>query len=246
LQTVERAMGILLAFTASDRSLGVSEIARSLDLPKSAVHRILGSLLKTGFVERDEPGGRYRLGPRAIDLGMAAMGTQDVRAMALPIMQDLSLKTGETVTLSMLIGRERVYVGQVEGSKTVRMTVRVGARFPLYAGASGRAILAALPQPEQDAYLDSVPLRPLTPDTITSRPGLERELKTVREAGYASSSGERDPWAAAVAAPLVTARGRVLGSVSVCGPRQRFGRAEVDEYGRAVAAAAALISAQLG
>jgi DNA-binding IclR family transcriptional regulator len=246
MQTVERAMGILLTLTRGDRGLGVSEIARSLNLPKSAVHRILGSLVKTGFVEKEEPGARYRLGLRAIDLGMVAMGTPDVRALALPVMQDLSRRTGETVTLSMLIGRERVYVSQVEGPKTVRMTVRVGARFPLYAGASGRAILSALPQAERDAYLESVALRPLTPDTITSRQRLEKEIRHVREAGYASSAGERDPWAAAVAAALVTARGRVLGSISVCGPRQRFGTAEVEEYGRMVAGAAAGLSEQIG
>lgn len=239
-------MGILLAFTEGDRPMGVSEIARSLDLPKSAVHRILASLVKTGFVEKAEPGARYRLGPRAIDLGMVALGPPDVRAVALPVMQELSRQTGETVTLSMLIGRERVYVSQVEGPKTVRMTVKVGARFPLYAGASGRAILAALPQAERDAYLESVPLKPLTDSTITSRPRLEKELRRACELGYAASSGERDPWAAAVAAPLVTARGRVLGSISVCGPRQRFGAKEVAAYGKTVAAAAAGLSQQIG
>lgn len=242
MQTVERAMGILLAFTRGDRALGVSEIARSLDLPKSAVHRILGTLIKTGFIEREELGGRYRLGPHAIDLGMVAMGTPDVRALALPVMQDLSRRTQETVTLSMLVGRERVYVSQVEGPQAVRMTVKVGARFPLYAGASGRAILAALPQGECDAYLASTSLRALTPATITARAQLEREIVRSREVGYAASAGERDPWAASVAAPVSTAGGRVLGSISVCGPKQRFGDAEFEAFGRQVADAAVALS----
>jgi IclR family transcriptional regulator, acetate operon repressor len=245
MQTVERAMGILLTFTEGDGSLGVSEIARSLDLPKSAVHRILGTLIKTGFVEREEPSGRYRLGPRAIDLGMAAMGTPEVRAMALPVMQDLSRRTQETVTLSLLVGSERMYVSQVESPRTVRMTVKVGARFPLYAGASGRAILAALPEDERGAYLASTRLRALTPATITSREQLEREILRTREAGYAESAGERDPWAASVAAPVGTSRGRVLGSISVCGPKQRFGPAEFETYGRQVAEAAATLSRRI-
>lgn len=239
-------MGILMAFKEGDRVLGISEIARSLELPKSAVHRILGSLIKTGFVEKDLPSGRYRLGPRAIDLGMVAIGTPDVRAIALPMMQELSRKTEETVTLSMLVGRERVYVSQVEGPQTIRMTVKVGARFPLYAGASGRAILAVLSQPERDAYLDAIVLKPLTPDTITSRAKLETEIKRVRKHGYAASAGERDPWAAAVAAPLVTTRGRVLGSMSVCGPKQRFGPKEFRDYGQAVIEAASTLSHQIG
>lgn len=245
MQTVERALGILVAFTEKDGPLGVSEIARTLDLPKSAVHRILGTLTNTGFVERDEPGGRYRLGPRAIDLGMVAMGTADVRAIALPIMQDVSRRTGETVTMSMLVGHERVYVSQVESANQVRMTVRVGARYPLYAGASGRAILAAFADSEREAYLGSVELRPLTDRTIVSRAQLERELQRARDLGYSASAGERDPWAAAVAAAVVTNRGRVLGSLSVCGPRARFGRREVEAYGAEVRSAAAAVGAAL-
>ena len=246
MQTVERALAVLLAFTEGDRVLGVSDLARSLGLPKSAVHRVLATLVKVGFVERDEPTGRYRLGPRAIDLGMVAMGTADIRAMALPIMQELSRRTSETVTLSMLVGRERVYVSQVEGPNTIRMTVRVGARYPLYAGASGRAILAALPAAERDAYLASTELKALTEDTITAVPRLLKEVSRVQELGYAQSAGERDPWAAAVAAPLVTSRGRVVGSISVCGPRQRFGPDEVRTYGGAVVEAAAALSAGIG
>lgn len=245
MQALERALGVLLAFTKGDRGLGVSEIARSLEMPKSAVHRILASLVKTGFVERDDSAPLYRLGPRAIDLGMAAMGTPDIRSVALPVMQELSRQTGETVTLSMLIGRERVYVSQVEGPQPVRMTVKVGARFPLYAGASGRAILTAMLEVERAGYLDAVPLTPLTPDTITSRSRLEKEIREARERGYSASAGERDPWAAAVAAPLMTSRGRVLGSISVCGPRQRLGAVQVAEYGRAVSAAASDLMSQI-
>jgi DNA-binding IclR family transcriptional regulator len=245
MQTVERAMAVLSVIGAEKAPLGVTEIARSLDLPKSAVHRTLGTLVDTGFVEKDDESSRYCLGPRAIDLGMAAIGNPDIRVAAVPVLEQLTEGTQETTTLSVLVGRHRLYVSQIEAPRTVRMTVKVGVRFPLYAGASGKAILSFLPASRREAYLAGVALEPLTPDTITSREQLEQEIERVREAGYAVSFGERDRWAAAVAAPVVTSHGTVVGSISVCGPRARFGADEIARYGGAVVEAAHLLSEQI-
>jgi DNA-binding IclR family transcriptional regulator len=244
MRTVERALNVLLAFTEDEQVLGVSEIARQLGLPKSAVHRSLSSLVTMGFVERDGLTSRYRLGPKAVDLGMVAIGTPVTRTAALEVMQDLSRTTRETVTLSTRVGMERMYVSQVEGPRTVRMTVRIGSRCPLYAGASGRAILSFLPDDELEAYLASTSLTPITPDTIVDTAQLREEVSRVRELGYAASVGERDPWAAAVAAPIVAPNGRVVEAISICGPRQRFAE-QVAEYGNAVVAAAVTLSSQL-
>ena len=167
-------------------------------------------------------------------------------AATLPVMQELSRDTRETVTLSTRIGNERVYIGQVVGPRTVHMEVKIGARWPLYAGASGRAILSFLPQSDREAYLDLVILEPLTPDTIASREELAEEIMRVRKLGYAASAGERDPWAAAVAAPIITRRGRVVEAISVCGPRQRFGPEQVRRCGQAVVRAAKLMADQIG
>jgi len=246
LQTVERAMDVLSVIAAERKPLGVTEIARSLDFPKSAVHRTLGTLLTTGFVEKDEESSRYSLGPRAVDLGLAAIGNPDIRVAAVPVLEQLTQETRETTTLSVLVGSFRVYVLQVEAPRTVRMKVKLGVRFPLYAGASGKAILSFLPESRRAAYLSSVKLDPLTPDTITSRERLEQEIECVRETGYAVSSGERDAWAAAVAAPIATTDGAVVGSMSVCGPRPRFTPIEIAEYGRAVVEAASQLAGRIG
>jgi DNA-binding IclR family transcriptional regulator len=245
MQTVERAMSVLSVIATENKQLGVTEIARYLDLPKSAVHRTLGTLVEGGFVEKDEASSRYYLGPKAIDLAMAAIGNPEIRVAAVPIMEQLTRETNETTTLSILVGRHRVYVNQIEGPRTVRMTVKIGARLPLYAGASGKAILSFLPELARSAYLDDVELEQMTADTITSRERLEREIEHVRATGYAVSFGERDPWAAAVAAPIATAEGSVVGSMSVCGPRQRFSLNESTAYGDAVVEAALLLSQQV-
>lgn len=239
-------MDVLSVIAAERKPLGVTEIARSLDFPKSAVHRTLGTLVVTGFVEKDGESNRYYLGPRAVDLGLAAIGNPDIRVAAMPILEQLTQKTRETTTLSVLVASYRVYVLQVEAPRTVRMNVKLGVRFPLYAGASGKAILSFLPESRRVAYLSTVELNPLTPDTITSRDRLEEEIECVRETGYAMSFGERDAWAAAVAAPITTTGGAVVGSMSVCGPRPRFTPSEIAEHAGAVIEATALLAERIG
>ena len=245
MRSVERVAGVLATFTTGEQVLGVTEIARRLSLPKSAVHRILDALVRAGLVAREPLSSGYRLGFAALQVGLAAMGTSDPRVVALPVMQDLVDRTAETATLSVLVGLERTYLAEIEGPQVVRMTVGLGGRQPLYAGASGRAILAYFSEEELSAYLSTVQLRALTEATPTRQPDLLAALERVRDLGYASSVGERDPSAAAVAAPIFASGRRVMGSVSICGPQSRFLPSVVRSHGQAVAEASRIISAAL-
>lgn len=244
MQSVERISSILLSFTSGEQVLGVTEIARRLNLPKSAVYRSLDSLVWTGLVARDSSSPRYRLGPKAIELGLAAIGARDLRTIALPQMQRLVDETSETATLSLAVGHERVYAAQIEGPQVVRMTVSIGPHFPLYAGASGRAILAFLSDAARRAYLETYTLTRLTDATLSEPDELEGALEEVRANGYAASRGERDPAAAAVAAPIFGPLERVIGSLSICGPITRFGQEQIERYGPLVRTAALSLSEQ--
>lgn len=245
MESAERVSNVLLAFSSGEPVLGVADIARRLGIPKSAVHRTLTALCRTGLVRQDPATAKYRLGLRAVDLGLAALDHGDIRAAALPILRELTGRTGETTTLSLLAGRERFYAAQVESPQEVRMTVEVGLRCPLYAGASGRAILAHVAESELEEYLRSVTLAPLTEHTITTAAALRHELQRVRERGYAASRGERDPWAAAVAAPFRDRDGRVAGCLSICGPTSRFEAGSMAEYGALVQGAAGRLTGEL-
>src|SRR5262245_45638548 len=110
-QTVVRTARVLGAFTETPTAR-VSDLARRLGLPKTVVHRTLVSLTTTGLLTQDPASRVYRLGPEAVALGHAAVESPGALAAARPIMQELRNQTGETVTLSLLIGRERVYVAQ--------------------------------------------------------------------------------------------------------------------------------------
>ena len=226
------------------RDLGVTEVADELDLSKAVVHRILSSLRAKEYVELDDRTRRYRLGPRILTLGLTYLDRLDVRELARDAMHELVRRTDETATLSVRVGWTRVYVDQVTPVRDIKMVVQLATAHPLHAGASSKAFLAFLPSQEQDAYL-ARPLERITQQTLTSHGKLRRELAEIRARGYASSFGERQDGAGAVAAPLLSHDQSAAAVISVCGPVERF-RAEADACAEALLEVTAEVSARLG
>ncbi|MFV2198562.1 IclR family transcriptional regulator [Nocardiopsis sp. LOL_012] len=244
--TVERAADILVLFAEADSpTLGVTEIAERLGTSKAAVHRILASLRSRDLVHLDEESHRYSLGTTAMRLGAAYQERLDIRQVAAAELRSLSQRTGETTTLSVRTGDTRVYIDQVTPQREVIMTVSLGVRYPLHAGSSSKVLLAFLPEDEREAYLGREPLGPLTGETMVDTYELRRELDRIREAGYATSFGERQAGAASTAAPLLNHRGLPLAAISVCGPRERF-MAEAEACSQALVETAGRISRRLG
>ena len=227
-------------------TLGVSTIARELGLPKAVAHRILKELVADSFLTFNEETKRYRLGSGALAVGLAALRALDVPDIARRYLVRLVRDSGETATLSVRQGWTRVYIDQVLSPHEVRMSVSLGTSHALHSGSSSKAILAALPDAEVEDYLDHHPLDAVTSATITSTAKLRSELGRVRRLGYAVSMGERQNGAGSVAAPVRYATGQVFGSISLCGPQNRFTPEVCAAHGALVAAAAAEISAELG
>lgn len=244
---IERALQIVFAVAASrEPDIGVSELARTLGLSKAVVHRVLRTLVAADFFSLDERTRRYRLGPGAVSVGLAAMAQMEVPKVAQPHLEQLVARTQETATLSARYGRNRMYLAQVLSPQEIRMSVQLGKLYPLHAGSSSKAILAALSDTEVEGYLAEVALDELTPITIHDPEALREEVRRVRETGFSVSRGERQPGAGSVGAPIFDATGRVYGSISVCGPVQRFGGGDPATFGPLVRDTARQISRELG
>lgn len=227
-------------------TLGVSTIARELDLPKAVAHRILKEFTAAGFLVFDEDTKQYRLGGGALTLGLAALRSLDVPKVARPHLERMVARTGETATLSVRNGWVRVYIDQVLSPHEIKMSVSLGTSHPLHAGSSSKAILAHLATDEVDRYVAEHELAALTDLTITDAAALRTELARVRQVGYAVSLGERQAGAGSVAAPIHRASNEVFGSISLCGPKDRFGPEVLPGHTALVVETAALISAELG
>jgi DNA-binding IclR family transcriptional regulator len=243
---VERAMDVLLLFGRSGTpDLGVTEIAQELGITKGAVHRVLTALRSRRLVSADPATRRYALGPAAVALGRAYLARTDLRLLAAPELRRLADECGETATLSVRRGHTRLYVDQMVPASELRIEVSLGTPYPLHAGASSKAILAFLSDDEVDAYLLQGNLEALTARTVVNTAALRKEIALIRKRGYATSVGERQEGAAAVAAPVLDHDGCVIGVLSLAGPQTRF-RHRLTECASNVVASAERLSQEFG
>jgi DNA-binding IclR family transcriptional regulator len=243
-KALAHAIDVLEAIAAR-REQGVSEIARETGLSKSAVFNILATFEAHRLVTRDAHTARYRLGWRLYELGAELLQSHDLAPRARPFVQRLSVETHETVLLGILDRDGVTYVDRYEADRAIRMVARPGRQAPLHATASGKVLLAHLDDVELEHRLAD-DLRAYTPKTITDPSRLHAELEKVRRTGYALCDREHEPELISVSVPVRDYTGDVVAALTLAAPVTRFGRAERQRALRAVRAAAAGLSAELG
>ncbi len=216
-RAVERALDILLVFT-EHTSLGLTEIADKVGLHKSTVHRLLASLEGKGFLIRDAATEKYRLGFRVWELSAQLAGqTDDPGTLLLSEMERLRDAVGETISLYLREGNERIRIQAVQSHQAIRRVAPLGARLPLYVGASSKVLLAFA----DDEVRDRVMQDESWPASIHNGSFLG-QLADIRRLGYATSIEEREPGAAAVAAPIFGTSGKLVAALAVSGPSNRL------------------------
>ncbi|OWL96121.1 IclR family transcriptional regulator [Deinococcus indicus] len=249
-RTLERGLGVLWAL-AGLREATLSQVARAAGLSPSTASRLLETLRQQGFADWDEVSGLYRVGLRAYQVGMAFDAAQALTGAAAAEMRALVAQLGESVNLAVLrphgeTGLEAAYVYQVEGPQLVRMFTRVGAGAPLHASGVGKVLLAPRDPAEVRAALETAPLVPFTPHTLTTPAAVLDALARVREQGYALDDQERELGVRCVAVPVRGADGGVAAALSVSAPTSRLTPADVPRFLAAAQGAAARIGARLG
>jgi DNA-binding IclR family transcriptional regulator len=225
----------------------LGEIAGGVGMHPSTAHRVLAHLVEDGLVRHDPVRGRYGLGLEFLRLAWKAVGHEALRDVALPHLRELSADTGETALFGLYepARQQMLFVAAVESAHAIRHVRPLHEWLPIHGGATGRAILAFLPENERRGVLTG-PLPAVTKSTITDRATLEQVLDEVRGRGYAVSSGERAVGGVGVAAPVLAGDGRVLGAVGVGIPEQRFRAADERQLARRVMAAAAAVARDAG
>ena len=231
-RAVERAMDILLCFTERSE-WAMTEIAEKVGLHKSTVHRMLATLEDKGFVARHQASERYRLGMRVWELSAHLSSSDDPAVRLLPEMERLRDLVGETVSLYIRDGNERIRIQAVQSSQAVRRVANVGVRLPLYVGASSKVLVAFADEETQRLVMED----PSWPASI-DRVQYAEQLEHIRRTGYATSIEEREPGAAAVAAPILNRAGKLAAALSVSGPSGRLTLESMREHAPAIIEAA--------
>ena len=217
-QSLERAFAILDAVAL--RPAGVTALAERLDLPKSTVARLLGSLEQLGAVERVD-GRRWRVGPGVAALTETASPERSLAALARPELAGLVRSLGEEAGLALPDGYEALYVAQVECDRPVQVRDWTGTRAPLHAVPSGLVFLADWPASAVGGYI-AHGLAGLTPQTVIDPEQLRARLEDVRRSGYAWGLEEFAEGINSVAAPVRDASGNTVAAIHAHGPAYRF------------------------
>lgn len=222
IQSVDKALEILCCFSIDEPEQGVSELALKLSMYKSTIYRILKTLEERGFVIQNVANQKYRLGFKLFYLGAAVISKLVVRDVALPLMQELSDKTKETVTLNIVDDDYRVCIEKVESTEAVRNFVQLGGRNPLYLAGSGKLLLAYLHEREIERIITGKDLGSTVLGKRILGNDLREELALIRQQGYAVSHSERNIGSSSVAAPIRNHEGKVIAGISISGPESRF------------------------
>jgi len=197
-QVIARAAEICRELATATDGLVTAELVERVGLSRPTVYRILRALMDEDFVRLVAPG-RYAIGPAFLVIGGATYGglRHDMR----PFMKELSNELGETIDLAVLDHGEALFVDQFVAVQGLRVVAHMGARLPLHCTASGKALLAALSPHEIERELPEK-LEAYTPNTVTHRASLFRELEQVRGTGIAYDHEEYVMGVCAVATPV--------------------------------------------
>jgi IclR family transcriptional regulator, acetate operon repressor len=217
-----RALEVLEALARRSDGATLSALSQRLGSPKSSLLYLLRPMTRLGYLVRNADG-RYRLGPAAFTLAMAALANRELPELARPFLEDLVAKSGETALLATLAGDApaAVYIAKVESQNPIRYTARIGERRPLYCSAIGKLLLAYLEPARRKEYLKTTRLKAFTPQTPVTRAALRRALDEIRITGLSVSVDEIAEGAAGIAAPIFDRHGVVMAGLVLGATSQR-------------------------
>jgi DNA-binding IclR family transcriptional regulator len=225
--------------------LGVRAVAGSLALPLGSAHRLLQELAAEHVVERSATG-EWELSYRLLQIVGAQLERVQLPRLARPVLEQLASDTRETTFLAVPSRDEIVYLDKVQIDLQLQLNVELGTRRPMHCTGLGKAILAFLPQVQQDRFLASSPLQAFTPNTITDPMLLRLELERTRARGYAIDREEIIPGVHCVAVPILNYTGHAVGAISVAGTTPKTDGERLDALVARTKAAGDYLSRRLG
>jgi IclR family transcriptional regulator, acetate operon repressor len=238
-RAVERALDILLAFRPQDDALTVAELLGRVDLSRPTLYRLLRTLQGKQFLVSSGDPQRFRLGPAVAQLAHVWTAGLDLSSVAAPMMRKVWEETGETVALFVPEGELRLCIAEMPSIQALSFKRGVGYRERLIVGASGKAILAQVPDLPHKLKSCAAGLQ------IDLRK-YSRELALIKDRGYAISKNELIQGAVAVSAPFFNGAAQVAGSLSVFGPSVRLSDAQIAKFGKLLVREARELSQVLG
>lgn len=221
-QSVDRAIDILEVLSASGREMRLGEIAEAININVSTCHHLINTFVARGFVGRNPYNRTYFIGHRIVELSNARVQQFNLVERSAAELRRLNDATRETVHLAAMQGIELLTLTKIESSHAVRVdTDASGKANAMHATATGKAVLAWLPEPEIDRVIETSGLRAFTPRTCVSPAKLKESLRIVRRRGFAIDDEEFQPGVYCVGCAVRDTAGGVIASISCSMPKSR-------------------------
>ena len=220
--TIGKACDVLEQVAAFGRPVRFGELLDGSSFPKASLYRFLQSLTNQGMLCYDPDRQTYAPGLRLVRLAHSAWTQSSLAPVARPILDMLSMETGETVHLAQLDASQVLYVDKRNARKPVEMFSEAGKVGPAYCTGVGKAMLAHLDETSLQKAISQQSFHRFTDRTLASQDALMADLVRIRARGYAVDNEEHEPGIICIACPILTAGGRLLGAISVTGSTGRM------------------------
>ena len=214
-QSIERVFDIIELLSTAQDGVALSEIGKALDLHKSTVHRLMAVLRDRGYIDKNDTSGRYRLGPRFVELTSLYLNSVEIKTEAEPYMRQLSLLVNRTCFIAVLHGWQVMYIDKYEQRNSLRKYSVIGQRKPAYCTSLGKALLLDHSDAEIKALFAGVEFEPFTENTVRNAAELDARMKQYRFAGWTSDDEEAEIGVRCVGSPVRDYRGNIIAAISV-------------------------------
>ncbi len=226
--SILRALSILETFEGKDVALSIAEISRAVGLHRSTVHRLVVTLESAGWLCKLQKSEKFVLGLKVLTLRENVNQPLSLVDVIRPLLDDLAKRTGETIILSMKDGMQTICVDIIESTYVLKISSRIGQGYPLYAGATGLAVLIGMDEADVREYLSKTKLESFTSATYTDPEKLYQLYLRGRNDGFIVSSGHVDSGVVGIGVPIFFKKLNKYGSISCVLPDSRASRENVE------------------
>jgi IclR family KDG regulon transcriptional repressor len=245
-QSIARAFAILEEVARDREGVALADLSKRVGLHNSTTFHLVKTMVSLGYIRQIKDTKRYRIGRPLFALAAGALDEMEMVSIATPVLQQLSLDSGESSHFAVSMNNSVVVVARTDGPGAFHLTERIGIVRPAYCTALGKIILAALRPEQLERYLERTDLKPLTERTITDPKIFLREIEEVRRAEIAFDDGEFDPEVRCAAIAVRDFTGRTAGAVGISGPVWRLSIQSLQSRTRILKEAAERLSAAFG
>jgi len=225
--SLERGLRVLQSFSREHAQMTLSEVAALTGLSAATVRRSLHTLEGLGYIGRS--GRRFLLRPKVLTLTSGYLSAINAEVVLQPFVQEVVNEVGGSSSVTVLDDLDIVYLAHASQGRAIRLTAGAGARYPAYATAMGRVLLAHQPKEVVDSYFARAHLRKLTEHTETNPAALRRLFKSIREKHIAAVEDELDYGLVSVALPIFGPTGQIVAAANCSDVTNRFNKEAITE-----------------